>query len=318
MTDRTAVTDELLDEAAAWWARLARDEADGADWEAFSEWLEADSAHGLAYDRVCEAEDDLAARLSERAEPKLPPTEDDEEPAIPRRALWLTGLAIAASFILALFWPSSQSVEWQDYATGPGEILTIALDGGSSIALNRDTQIRLAEGDVRRVRLVSGEASFEIVDGAIAPFQVEAGGVRLVDQGTTFNVTRDAGWVRVGVSEGRVLVNYQRQHVSLGAGRQLALRDGSSDLIVTRDDSGAMNGWQDGRLFYRDAPIDLVAADLARNLGVEIAVADDLKDRHFTGVIQLDGGSQQTLSTAAVLFGVQLRRTSDGWRLVSG
>ena len=49
------MTDQIRDEAALWMAR-ARDPRFG-DWDALTEWLEADPAHNLAYEAAFAAHD---------------------------------------------------------------------------------------------------------------------------------------------------------------------------------------------------------------------------------------------------------------------
>jgi transmembrane sensor len=323
MNEEPALTDDEIRTAAAdWFVRLAGEETSAADWDAFTGWLEASPRHAAAYDAVCEADDAMVALLSSDTTPAepapAPVPANDDEPFFRRRRGWIAGvMAIAASFFLAVFlWPAGQA-DFVTYRTAPGEVRTIALDGGSRIELNGATEIALAEGDVRRVRLTGGEAAFYVVDSSRAPFEVETGGLRLVDQGTVFNVARDAGWIRVGVAEGEILVNPGGENISLTAGRRLAMREGSDTIDVGNTDPSAVAGWRERRLSYSDAPVALVAADLARNLGVEIDVADDLAERRFTGVIQLDGDAAQVLAQAAPLFEARAAQTGEGWTLSS-
>lgn len=323
MNEEPALTDEeIADAAATWFVRLADPEASAADWDAFTAWLETSPRHQAAYDAVCEADDAMIALAGTAApaQSAAPPAPaNDETPprfSVGRRG-WIAGMvAIAASFFLAiLFWPGAQDAGFETYRTGPGELRTIALEGGSRIELNGGTELALADGDTRRVRLVSGEAAFYVTDSARAPFEVEAGGLRLVDQGTIFNVVRDAGWVRVGVAQGEILVNPSAERISMTAGSRLSMREDGGAIDVGRTDPAAVAGWRERRLAYSDAPVEIVAADLARNLGVGISVGDGLAGRRFTGVIQLDGDAAAVLGEAAPLLDARAVPTDGGWTL---
>jgi transmembrane sensor len=118
--------------------------------------------------------------------------------------------AIAASVIVAITagaWIASQLWLNPDYVTGIGEQRTVPLDDGSRIVLNSDSEVKIEfTSDTRRVRLVHGEAFFDVAHNAARPFIVLAGDQQVTAIGTAFEVRYDLGQVDVTLVEGKVNV----------------------------------------------------------------------------------------------------------------
>lgn len=299
------------EEAAAWLVRLR--DASPADWEAFTAWLEADPAHGAAYDMVALADLELsdlplARPISPAAEPRLRTS---------RRAfLGWSGAAIAAAAVGAItLLPTSTGA----YAvtTGAGERRAIALDDGSRIELNGATRLVLDRGNPRFARVERGEALFTVVHDETRPFRVEAGAARLHDLGTVFNVIHDGDRTDVAVAEGAVRWERADHRVDLAAGMALSQR-GSAQPVVVRETPATIGGWRDGRLSYSGARYDAVAADLARNLGTSVSIDQSAAARRFSGVIVIDRDPAVTMERVGALLDVNARRSGGGWILAVG
>src|SRR5690606_5015875 len=80
------------------------------------------------------------------------------------------------------------------YATKVGERLNVRLEDGSIVALNTATVLEVAYSPGRRdVRLVRGQALFEVARNHDRPFIVTAGDRRVTALGTAFDVRVDGG-----------------------------------------------------------------------------------------------------------------------------
>lgn len=298
------------DEAVDWVIRLR--DASGDEWAAFTAWLEADPAHGAAYDRVAL----MDFELDDLPLPSLapPPVYAAAAPRrVSRRAVFgWGGGAIAAALvgILALT-PGGGSY---DVVTGAGERRVVALDDGSRIALNGGTRVTLDRGNPRFARVEQGEALFTVVHDDARPFLVEAGGAELHDMGTVFNVVHDVTRTEVAVSEGAVRWQRDGERVDLNPGMALSQR-GEGRPLVTRTAIGDIGGWRDGRLSYSNARYDEIAADLSRNLGARVGIDGAAAARRFSGVILIDRDPSVTMSRAGALLDVRTRRADNGWVL---
>jgi transmembrane sensor len=307
---------EMEREAIGWVIRL-RDAGD-EDWQAFTAWLEADPLHAAAYDEAALADADAGLLAPAPSPQPIAPTAPvlPMPPArrSPTRRSFL-GWAAAASIVLtggyAVLGTGSSPYAVE---TAAGERRVIALDDGSSIAMNGGSRVMLDPERPRYARLEQGEALFEIRHNSARPFEVEAGGALLRDLGTVFNVVAERRRFEVAVSEGMVLFNPAREATKLTPGMQLLKMSGGS-AKVSKVGLEAVGGWRAGRLVYSGAPIGVVASDLGRSLGVSIRVEEAVASRPFSGVLSLDGKPGDVLARSAALLGLHLRRSGDGWLL---
>lgn len=206
-------------------------------------------------------------------------------PAAPRRfpAPWLR--AAAAVVLLLGAWFAWQAVRGGGstlvaYSTGVGERDSLRLPDGTGVILGPASRLTLDGGYGEKARDVElrGEALFDVAHDDARPFTVHAGDAWVRDIGTTFSVVADsAAGVRVVVTAGAValrtterpgdgeLVLRQGDRGTLAAGRMTAER-----AAATEDDIA----WTQGRLVFRDAPLEQVAADLRRWHGIELRAED--------------------------------------------
>lgn len=315
------MTASLRARAIDWHVRLRH--GDDATWEAFADWLAEDSRHPLIYDEVEQA--DLAI------DPLLPDVEfreaandveDDERPIIspakkpfPARRWGLAGGALAASVAAAIALAPQFMTDRYDVVTQPGESRVIALDASTKVILNGGTRMTFDHKDARFAALDRGEALFHVRHDAAHPFRLQVGDSRVEDVGTVFNVVRDASEVRVSVGEGAVLYRADGATTPLDAGQMLVDRAGTTEVAATP--AASVGGWQGGRFVYSGQPLSQVASDLARSLGVTIAVAPELAARPFSGAIILDrtGTEADQRRRLAAALDVSLEAGSHGWAL---
>ena len=104
--------------------------------------------------------------------------------------------------------------EYEVHMTSLGEQRTLALEDGSLIHLNTQSEVRIAYTDTeRRVDLIKGEALFDIETEPERPFKVNAGDTVAEALGTVFNVRLLRDSAVVSVVEGKVRVD-QRDALS--------------------------------------------------------------------------------------------------------
>lgn len=298
--------DTIRAQAAAWAVRTG--DPDFGDWEAFTVWLGADPAHARAYDEVAAA---VAAAADVLA---AAPANDDTPEPVPARRGWL-GAAIAASLALLAvvgFW-QPWATRFDTFETAPGEMRTLALAGGGSIALAGGTRLQIDRDDPRQARLEEGQALFTIRHDAQRPFRLAVGDATLVDVGTVFDVRHQDGALRVAVAEGAVQFNPDGQDVRIDPGEVLA-SDGSGYTLAAIAPA-QVGEWRDGRLTFAEAPLAEVAADLTRATGIRFAAAADSRARSVSGSI-LVAPVRQDPQALGALLGLAVRRDgSGGWTI---
>ena len=310
-------------EAADWIVRLEAKPVNASERAAFECWRKDDPAHAEAFAWMSQHWD--AARLlgdapdydSLVAEPlydrwALRLSEGLERIgaliAWPGGARWRTGGLLAGLVLMsASAWLAVSITDAEPelrHATAIAEIREEVLPDGSRVTLGARSVIDLAfTGGERRVRLIEGEAFFDVVSDPSRPFSVDTGDSVIRVVGTQFDVRRAAGRVQVAVKEGvvevasrslrpiasRVLAGSEPAVLVLTAGQRLVLDDaaalGAAEHRLYGGAAARANvepvavddvaAWRSGRLVYVNARLSDVVADLNRYHPAEIVLGDD-------------------------------------------
>jgi len=294
---------DLMNSAALDWVIRLR-EPGFDDWERFESWLAADPAHAEAYHRHALADQEMAELLATAPPPQA-------KPRATRRA-WLGG-ALAAALVGVV--GVSQIGRTDPYAveTAAGVRRTVSLPDGTRISLNGGTRLMLDHRNPRYAEVTRGEALFDVVHDANAPFKVAVGPSRLVDIGTRFNVVREGRTTAVQVAEGAVMYDPEGAAVRLDAGRTLRAIDGDPLVVLGRQSPAAIASWKEGRLIYDGQTMAEVAADLSRWTGQTVTVDPRVAERRFRGVLSLGDG--EAVVGLGPLLDVEVRRSGDRWIL---
>ncbi|GGE14104.1 sensor [Polymorphobacter glacialis] len=311
--------DQNIDNAALNWVIRMQDPSfDG--WEAFELWLEANPAHADSYQAMAIADQDIAVIAAAVPQPRPALVLQPVLQPAPRRRVpraWFGGaiaasLAVVAGYAVLETRPAPYFVE-----TPAGVARSLVLADGTKLDLNGGTRLRLDRRAPREAVLERGEVVFTVVHDDRRPFRVGVGSASLVDVGTIFNVSRSGSLTTVAVSEGAVVFNPDREAVHLPAGRSLRAVDGLGTIVLARTSTAAVGGWRSGRLVYDGAPLDDVAADLARNTGLAIVADPAVAGRPFRGVISLNNNHTALPAGLGLLLGVKVVRQGDGWRFAA-
>jgi transmembrane sensor len=182
----------------------------------------------------------------------------------------------------------------ETYSTDIGELRTVELAVGSRIELNARSRVRVDfSATEREVRLLEGEALFDVARDAGRPFQVRSGGSRIQAVGTQFTVNRRPLTTLVSVLEGSVNVIAGEQ---AGAEKELlsageAVRIGIEGRIGPREPAAGANlaAWRERRLVFRDDALADISAEFNRyNRSPQIVVTGKAMDRRYGGIFDAD------------------------------
>lgn len=204
-----------------------------------------------------------------------------------------------------------------EFVTPEGKVASFNLPDSTRVVLGPRSVLTIGPGygATDRVVRLRGDAYFDVVHHATRVFVVHTPYAELVDIGTAFSV-RDAGslGVQVSVASGRVAARAGRggrDRATLGASdRALVQQDGHIRVepgAATADD----HAWTQGRLVFRDAPIEYVAAELRRWYGIDLRIGDPFfRSRRLTATFDRATASDVGPVIAAALGGVA-RRAGD-------
>ena len=308
--------------AADWIAREDAAAWSPADAEDLRGWLEADTAHRVAYLRL-RAAWARADRLSVLRAPSSPAPQAPRAPWTRRAAaVAACTVGLAAAALLALHLVSSRSAQVLSTPVGGEE--RIALADGSRLTLNTDTRVRAEVTPTRRlVVLEQGEAFFDVRHDPAHPFTVLAGDRRITDLGTRFSVRRDGGAVTVVVEEGRVRIEPIVQPAAFTprpplAGAAVVDRNAvavasNKSLLVVHQDAAQVERdltWREGVLSFNQTTL-AEAADQFNRYNAKKLVVD-----RTAASIRIDGAfrSDNVVSFARLLkdgFGLKVEDTGD-------
>ncbi len=276
--------DALFDEASGWYYRLRAEDVSAADQEGFAAWLDRGPAQARAWDEVL-------ALLGALREPARQVREAERARwRKPRVRVWATAAAVLLAVgVLTLQspWPD----RWRaDYTTATGESRTLNLADGSQIQLNTDTAVQIDLGqNERRVRLLRGEAWFEVSADAARPFVIRSGDGWVKVVGTRFSVSREGDRTRVRVAQGKVQVSAGgKQTVLLEPGFGVDYRADHLEPLAGFD-GAAEFAWRQRQLVFRQQALGEVVDELNRYWpGQTLVLGEALRQRKVSGVFEID------------------------------
>jgi len=279
-------------QAAEWAARTDGETLSTERQSAFEAWLAADVRHVGAYAKatavLAQVERSRAVGMQfevMRRQPSLLP--------VRRRIVLMGGIAATLAAVGVLGDVGWNMMRNDVYATSIGETQVVPLSDGSIVTLNTDTKVIVHYTDNRRmIRLVRGEALFDVAKNKARPFIVEAGDTQLRAVGTSFSVSvLETQPVQVLVREG--VIEFERQGVHPAAPvrvaadfRASAWLDGPIAIVAV---PAAMVeralAWKMGRISFDDQSLAVAAREFARYSSTKIVITDPaVANRTVTGL----------------------------------
>lgn len=318
--------DRIEAEALDWTIRVQR--SDFADWDALTDWIDADPRHADRFNRLSSKESLATDLLRQMPPPSRPVAQIAQVVPFRRRSIMALSrpLGLIAASLLLVVTVTGGWMAYQRFghtpetalvtlATRQGETRDIRLPDGTQIALGSATRLSI-DAVGRHVKLDHGRAMFSVTHEPDHPFSVQLGDVTVTDVGTVFDVRRDDGAVSVGVAQGEVRVEASDQSVPLKAGYALNRAAGRA-LRVNVIDPATVGGWRRGEFSYDDVAISDIVADIEAVTGASIRTTPAIAGRRFAGSIHVVADPGQTLRTAAPMLGVTVVRDGGVWVLGS-
>ena len=286
--------------AALWAARLDGSELSASDRTELEQWLAADPTHRTLLSSYCQFSADLEQPLQHLAEVgaiSLPAP----APVVNRATRWkqftagaLVAAAAAFAVIIAVKQPAP---ELTAMTTAFAQRQSLTLSDGTVVELNAQTRLEISMShSERRVRLVTGEAFFQVAPNAARPFVIEtrAGSIRVT--GTSFSVrTEGAAALEVTVVQGSVQVrtgdlnSANSAPVLLEAGQKLSRSpEGVSIKILSSTALDEAMAWRRGQIILEGVPLREALAQFARYHGRSMTVSEGAAQLPLGGRYSLD------------------------------
>lgn len=349
--------DELApvsEQAAHWWVILHEETCTAADREAFAAWVRRSPERVEAFLRV-----NMTMGTLQSKQRRWPETPADElirqargasaeilpfarvRPAArgfrpfaflgTRMFMYASFAAVCCTVLIAwLVWAP------QHFDTDIGEQRSVLLADGSVIMLNTSSAIEVRYTDQRRfIRLVRGEALFDVAHDSQRPFDVDTGTAVVRAVGTRFNVDRRAHRTTVSVVEGKVKVTSDalaREPPTAASGSAPAVEPAAEFLsqaqrLVVTDtgmsepeliaDIAPVTAWTRRQLVFENQPLGEVAEEFNRYNRHHILIrSPQLRTQSVTGVFQANDSSS-FLAFISNIPGVRVSTSDAGHFVIS-
>lgn len=175
--------------------------------------------------------------------------------------------------------------------TNAGESAAVKLDDGTQVVMGADDSITVPKAFNRDFRAVGlrGAARFTVASNPKLPFQVLAGGMRIVATGTTFTVSAYPGTPAVvTVQAGAVTVNVGKTERDVAAGSGLMLLQDSVLSVPTAEQMEEATAWADGRLVIANRTLRDALPSFRRWYLMDLRPELKLLDRTFSMSTRID------------------------------
>jgi transmembrane sensor len=302
------------------------------DRDGFQKWLDADVAHGHAYEAVVQTADRIAQqaqldpRLRALAEAALKPAEKSQQGDAgfafgkSLRTHWRSAAALVAGVGMAVYLAANVSKPVVDaspmanYTNTDNHERRIALSDGSVVHLDVASEVSVQmSAKARNITLGKGRAYFEVAHDSSRPFAVVAAGTRTVALGTRFEVSLLTQTVNVTLAEGSVAITDAKQperwREMLRPGQQLRISselDKRDRLEVNAD---TITSWSKGRLVFDGTPLAKALEDINRYASVKVYLGDsELANVPIGGNFVAGGDSNEFVETLAAVLPLRSAR----------
>lgn len=297
-----------IEAAAADWLARRHDGLTVEEANALQHWLASDQRHAGAFA-------ELESFWSALNEPRLTGAAGTVRRALAvrerrrrvrRRVLAFAATGFGAAAALAFLFSTggrdaSPAVSTPTIVARPHvQVLT----DGSTIELNAAAELNVEfTDDERRVRLIAGEALFQVAKQLTRPFVVVARDVEVRAVGTAFSVRHEAAQIQVLVTEGRVAVKREKEPAAIDVPRPPVFVDAgarvrmpascfdvepSNPEPVTPADVSRALAWRGRRIEFTGTPL-LEAMELFNVQNrVQLAANAAIGARRITGIFWSD------------------------------
>ena len=320
----------LRETAALWHERAGQENASAETRNGLQAWLGKSAEHVAAYrsierswsqlknaasaPQIIQLRHESAMRLTRQTAATLRPLRWTLAAALILlslgAALWIlhpNGFGLSS-----LAWRKSetQSPIVRTYATKTGDRLTIALEDGSQVTLNTETQLEVAfSKSSRTVRLSRGEALFEVAKDKTRSFVVQTQNRRFVAVGTAFDVHIQTDQVKVTMLEGTVHAESMEPGslilATVTAGEQL-ITSSRAQQSVRRVDTERETSWRRGQLIFDNTPLGEAVDELNRYSSTHIVLVDSkLAGLRLSGTFAT-GGTSTFVEALTAYFPIQI------------
>lgn len=166
---------------------------------------------------------------------------------------------------------------YREVSSAPGTVTRIQLPDHSTVWLNAESTLRypaVFTGQAREV-ILSGEGYFTVESDPEHPFYVATtDGLKVKAYGTQFNVNAyvDEPVIEATLAQGKIDVMQAGQTVRLEPHKLAVFHKATGRFTVSPVSLDEKTGWKDGRLVFRNTPLEEVLKKISKRYNTDIVL----------------------------------------------
>lgn len=274
-------------EAADWLLRNGDPNQSPADRARFKDWLDRDPENCRTYS----AAERLMGDASQAIQSDSALTNITIKPRSVSKPITVT-LLVAALAVGAFFAFDGPIRLEADVIAGTDEMPTIRLEDGSEVQLNASSAIAVDFTDKRRtIRLLQGQAFFQVAHAPERPFTVVAGTASVTALGTAFDVRYGNDKTDVTVTENAVQIEFDKVAtgpIRVTQGEQATYDYTEKNTAISPVDGLIALAWKRGQIAVDNVSLSYVVEEMNRYFRGRIVVAGSgLANRRVSGTFKV-------------------------------
>lgn len=310
----------IKQQAGAWIVKIDQGNLSPEQVREFQSWLSQSKCHKQYIEKLARNWDSMSILSELAALFPLSESSQAEKAKVTksRFPLWITTSVSVCLLIATIAFNLNFELEKTEFITDVGQQTEVTLEDGSKVSLNTDSHLEVNfSGDIRVLRLLKGEAHFNVAKNPKRPFVVYVGNGMVWAVGTAFNVRYTDINVDVVVTEGTVKVyagseQPQQTSTDLVALNSVDMKTESLDIeqheviaqagqTVSYDDVIEQHqaiepkaidkrlAWQTGYLSFSGESLEQALIEIGRYTDKEIVITDeDIKAIQIGGHFKTD------------------------------
>lgn len=205
------------------------------------------------------------------------------------------------SFGYLTFRKTPENVVYAEVKSAPGLVSRVELPDKSKIWLNTNSMLRypIRFNNEKREVTLEGEGYFEVQSDKDHPFYVKTvSGMTIMACGTKFNINSQGETTETVLAEGTVAILYDGQLKELRPGEKASFNSETRQITIAEVNLSEKLAWKDGKIIFRNAPLNEVFEQLSKRYNVDIILHDDhnQSERYLSRVTFTDETIQQIFS----------------------
>ncbi len=194
------------------------------------------------------------------------------------------------------FGKATEGTTEQEFFVTYGTRATLVLPDGSKVWLNSGSKLRYGKGfnHGNRTVFLTGEAFFDVTANKSRPFDVVTGPFTVRAVGTEFNVfSYENNEFETSLEEGVTQIyqsdpnGHDKQIIMMKPGQRAVFDEKQEELVLSEGDVSRYSTWREGRLTFKNAPMNEVIMKLERWFNVDVELKDPgLLQYRYTAVFE--------------------------------